>query len=111
MFKRILLWLLARLAKTQENAKAGQIFAIKGQPVFCQACREAVGYPPVRIPLGPPKPGDDAVHDKFGNCLNPEVVYGRFHISCAIKWLTALTARELESTPNTETMQDESDSG
>lgn len=111
MIKKLLLFLIARRASKQENTKRGQAFAIQGQPVHCQLCRQLIGYPPVRVPLGPPRdPKNDPVYSEDGLCLNPETVYGRFHITCALRYLVLLEASTLEYEPK-ENLRDESDPG
>lgn len=111
MIKKLILFLVARMAKKQEHTARGGVYAIDGQVVACHLCKQVVRYPPIRIPLGPPQvPQKDAVFTKEGFCLNPETFYGRFHITCALRWLVALRATDLEFEPQ-ETDRDEPDSG
>jgi len=111
MKKKMILWLLGRLGRVQEKLERHGVFCIDGQPVRCQLCKQAIQYPPIRIPLGRPyAPAKDAVMTPDGYCMNPETVYGRFHITCATRYLVRLSANELEYQPNTEIV-DESDPG
>jgi hypothetical protein len=112
MKKKILLWLLGRLGREQEELEMNGCFAIDGQPVRCQLCKQPIQYPPIKVPLGPPQaPAKDPVFTPDGYCLNPETIYGRFHLTCASRYIVTVMAKDLEYQPNTETANDEPDSG
>lgn len=107
--------LLRKKAKKAEKTTQGTYYVINGRPVFCQLCHQAIQYAPIKIPLGPPKPvkeEDGGVWTKDGKPLTLETTYGRFHITCALRWLSESKATDLElQLPKKKVEENESDPG